>query len=182
MAPHIMLREVGADFELHPLSFARREHRSPAYLAINPDGKVPTLLVEGRPLTEVAGILFYLARRFPGAALLPDDRPEAEAQVVSWMSYLASTVHPARRAGTERAREAWQAVEARLAGRHWAVGERLSIADIHLFRLFWRYKRAAPHDLPPLPVLRAHHARMMQRSSVATTLEVEAAIGYELPG
>jgi hypothetical protein len=67
MAPHIALHEVGAPFQARPLSFARQENRDPAYLAINPEGKVPTLLVEGRPLTEVAGILFYLARRFPGA-------------------------------------------------------------------------------------------------------------------
>lgn len=64
MAPHIALREVDARFEIRALSFARRENRSPDYLAINPEGKVPTLLVEGRPLTEVAGILFYLGR-FP---------------------------------------------------------------------------------------------------------------------
>ena len=73
MAAHIALRAVGAPFEARLLSFARRENRDPAYLAINPEGKVPTLLVEGRPLTEVAAILFYLARRFPAAGLLPDD-------------------------------------------------------------------------------------------------------------
>ena len=96
MAPHIALREVGAPFEARTLSFARREHRGPAYLAVNPEDKVPTLLVDGRPLTEVAGILFFLARRFPAAGLLPDGGIEAEAEVVSWMSFLAASVHPAR--------------------------------------------------------------------------------------
>ena len=104
MAPHIALHEVGATSRGARCPWARREYRDPAYLAINPEGKVPTLLVEGRPLTEVAGILFYLARRFPEARLLPDDDPEAEAQVVSWMSFLAATVHPARRQGVEHAR------------------------------------------------------------------------------
>ena len=71
MAPHIALREVGAAFEARPVSFRRREHRSADYLALNAEGKVPTLLIDGRPLTEVAAILFYLARSFPAAGLLP---------------------------------------------------------------------------------------------------------------
>ncbi len=85
MAPHIALHEIGAAFEPRPISFARKQQREPWFLAINPEGRVPTLLVDGRPLTEVAGILFYLARSHPDAGLLPTDDPEAEAQVVSWM-------------------------------------------------------------------------------------------------
>src|SRR4051794_20173626 len=65
MAPHIALHEIGAPFESRPLSFRRKQNRDPAYLAINPEGKVPTLLIDDRLLTEVAAILFYLARRFP---------------------------------------------------------------------------------------------------------------------
>ena len=67
MAPHIALHEIGAPFESRPLWFHRKQNRDPAYLAINPEGKLPTLLIDGRPLTEVAGILFYLARRYPEA-------------------------------------------------------------------------------------------------------------------
>ena len=65
MAPHIALYEIGVEFETRWISFANREQYSPEYLALNPEGKVPTLLVDGRPLTEVAAILYYLARRFP---------------------------------------------------------------------------------------------------------------------
>src|ERR1700747_3133665 len=90
MAPHIALHEVGVPFESRPLSFHRKENRDPAFLAVNPEGKVPTLRIDGRPLTEVAAILFYLARRFPEAKLLPTDDIEAEAQVVSWMSFIAA--------------------------------------------------------------------------------------------
>ena len=63
-------------------------------------------MIDGRPLTEVAAILFYLARRYPDAALLPDNH-EDQAQVISWMSFLAATVHPARRSGLEYARRIW---------------------------------------------------------------------------
>jgi len=82
MAVHIALHEVGAPFESRPLSFARRDHCAPNFLALNPEGKVPTLLIDGRPLTEVAAILYYLAKRFPKTKLLPEGA-EAEAQAIS---------------------------------------------------------------------------------------------------
>ncbi|HEY2620994.1 MAG TPA: glutathione S-transferase family protein [Acetobacteraceae bacterium] len=180
MAPHIALHEIGARFESRPLSFHRKENRDPAFLAINPEGKVPTLTTGGRPLTEVAGILFYLARRFPEAGLLPTDDIEAEAQAVSWMSFIAATVHPARRQGPERARSVYAIAEQRLGEQEWAVG-RYSIADIHLFRLFWRFRGWLDPAPGEFPHLTAHYRRMMARPAVRKTIESEAAIGYELP-
>ena len=180
MAAHIALHEIGAPFEAKPLSFARKETRSPDFLALNPEGKVPTLLVDSRPLTEVAAILFYLAKRFPTAGLLPVDDLEAEAQVISWMSFIAATVHPARRRGIERARTVYAVADRRLDKRTWAI-DRYSIADIHLFRLYWRFFNSlhpAPGDFPNLD---AHYERMMARPAVRKTCEIEAAIGYELP-
>lgn len=181
MAPHIALREIGVAFEIAPLSLARRENREPAFLAINPEGKVPTLLIDGRALTEVAGILFYLARRFPEAGLLPAPDAEAEARVVSWMSFLASSVHPARARGMEKALAVWALVEGRMAGRDWAVGERMSIADILLFRLYWRLRQGAEEACAEFRTVEAHYARMLARPAVARTIEVEAGIGYGLP-
>ena len=48
MAPHIALHEIGVPFESRPLSFKKREHQAPAYRAINPEGKVPTLMIDDR--------------------------------------------------------------------------------------------------------------------------------------
>ena len=180
MAPHIALHEIGAPFESRPLSFHRKQNRDPAYLAVNPEGKVPTLLIDGRPLTEVAAILFYIARHFPEAGLLPTDDIEAEAQVVSWMSFIAATVHPARRRGLAHARSVYSIAEQRLGARDWAVG-RYSIADIHLFRLFWRFRASLNPEPGEFPHLAAHHDRMMGRAAVHRTIEIETAIGYELP-
>ncbi|MEO8714208.1 MAG: glutathione S-transferase [Acetobacteraceae bacterium] len=143
MAPHIALHEIGAPFDSRAVSFARQEQRSPAFLALNPEGKVPLLLIDGRPLTEVAGILFYLARRFPEAGLLAAGDTEAEARAVSWMSFIAATIHPARRAGVRRSIEVFGLAERRLGTRDWALGAH-SIADIHLFRLYWRFARSRP--------------------------------------
>jgi glutathione S-transferase len=180
MAAHIALHEIGVPFEAKPLSFSRKEQRSPEYLALNPEGKVPTLLVDGRPLTEVAAILFFLARRYPQAALLPADDIEAEAQAISWMSFIAATLHPARRLGPDGAAKIYAIADARLGMREWALG-RYSIADIHLFRLYWRFANSVKPPPGAFPHLAAHYERMMARPAVKRTIEIEAAIGYELP-
>ena len=180
MAPHIALHEIGVPFESRPLSFARQETRTPEHLARNPEGKVPVLLIDGRPLTEVAGVLFYLARRYPQAGLWPFDDIEDEAHAIAWMSFIAATVHPARRQGLARCQAVFAIAEDRLGQRDWAVG-RYSIADIHLFRLFWRFAGSFPAEAARFPALSAHCDRMMARAAVRRTIEIESAIGYEMP-
>jgi len=179
MAPHIALHEIGVPFETQSVSLARKENRAPAFLALNPEGKVPTLLIDGRPLSEVAAILFYLARRFPESGLLPADA-EGEAQAISWMSFIAATVHPAWSREAERANAVFGTADRRLGGREWALS-RYSIADIHLFRLYWRFANAREPAPGSFPNLEGHYERMMARPAVRRTLEIEAAIGYQLP-
>src|SRR6185312_1460746 len=160
MAPHIALQEVGADFEARPMSFKKNDIRSPEYLRINPAGQVPTLLIDGR--------------------VLPDVDIEAEAQVVSWMSFIASTLHPARQKGIDHARQVYGVADKRL-GPRWVLGERYSIADIHLFRLYWRLFNSQKPQPGTFPNLDAHYARMMARPAVQRTIAAESAVGYELP-
>jgi glutathione S-transferase len=149
-AVHIALHEIGVLFEGKPMSFRNNDLRAPDYLKLNPEGKVPTLVIDGRPLTEVAAILYYLARRFPDADLLPRDDIEAEAQALSWMSFIASTLHPARRRGLDYAKEVYGIADRRL-GSGWAIG-RYSIADIHLFRLYWRLANSLKPRRKPFPI------------------------------
>jgi glutathione S-transferase len=179
-AVHIALHEIGVPFEGRPMSFTRNDMRAPEYLALNPEGKVPTLLIDGRALTEVAAILYYLAKRFPDAELLPRDDSEADAQALSWMSFAASTLHPARQRGLDHTKEVWGIAD-RLLGQGWALA-RYSIADIHLFRLYWRFANSLKPAPEEFPNLTAHYARMMARPAVQRTIEVEQAVGYELPG
>jgi glutathione S-transferase len=180
MAAHIALHEIGIAFEAKPMSFKNNDMRSAEYLALNPEGKVPTLVVDGRPLTEVAAILYYLAKRFPEAGLLPRDDLEADAQALSWMSFIASTLHPARARGLDYAKEVYRVADRRL-GNGWALGDRYSIADIHLFRLYWRLFNSLKPAAGTFANLDAHYARMMARPAVQHTIEIESAIGYELP-
>ena len=181
MATHIALHEIGVSFEAKPLSFAKREQHAPEYLAVNPEGKVPTLLVDGLKLTEVAATLYYLAKRYPDAGLWPQGGLEAEAQAISWMSFIAATVHPARRIGLERWKEVFKIADPRLGSREWAVGGRYSIADIHLFRLYWRFKITTSPAAGEYPHLDTYYERIMARPAVRKTIEIESAIGYNLP-
>ena len=156
MAVHIALHEIDVPFEGRPMSFNKNDMRAPEFLALNPEGKVPALLIDGRPLTEVAAILFYLAKWFPEAELLPRGDPEAEAQALSWMSFIASTLHPARRYGLDYAKQVYGIADRRLAN--------------------------SLHPAPEMfPNLTAHYQRMMARPAVQRTIEIETAIGYELP-
>ena len=178
MATHIALHEIGVPFAAKPTLLHENAHRAPGYLAINPEGKVPTLMIDGRPLTEVAATLWYLARRYPEAGLLPQQGDiEAEARVISWMSFIASTIHPARRIGEGRWREVFALAEPKLGPHDWTV-ERYSIADIHLFRLYWRFATTLNIAPGAYPNLSAHYDRMMARPAVQRTLEAEAAVGY----
>lgn len=174
MAAHIALHEVGARFEKRAVSVPRKETREADFLSVNPVGKVPVLMIDGRPLTEVAGILYYLARTYPAAGLLPAGDIEAEAQVVSWMSYVASTIHPALRQGVAEARELYAVADKRLGDRTWILGDRYSIADIHLFRVYWRFRDQLERKPGDFPALEAHYAGMMARPAVQKTIEVEA--------
>jgi glutathione S-transferase len=181
MAVHIALHEIGVPFEGKPVVLQSKELVTPEYLALNPEGKVPVLVIDGRPLTEVAAILFYLTKRYPDAGLLPRDDLEAESQALSWMSFCASTLHPARGRGTEYAMKTFAIADRRL-GSGWELGETYSIADIHLFRLYWRLVNALKPAPEALPNLTAHYQRMMARPAVQRTIEAETAIGYALPG
>ena len=179
MATHIALHEIGAPFEARRVSFAKKEQREPWFLAINPEGRVPTLLIDDRPLTEVAATLLYLAKAFPEAKLLPPGI-EAEAHAVSWMSFAAATLHNARRQGPEAGRSIFALADAKLGKRDWALGA-YSIADIHLFRLYWRFRPLLGAAPGTMPALDAHYDRMMARPAVKKTIEIETALGYELP-
>jgi glutathione S-transferase len=180
MAPHIALHEIGEPFEAKPLSFRNGDLKTPEYLALNPLGQVPTLMIDGRPLTEVAGCLFYLAKTFSAAGLLPAGA-EGQAQAVSWMSFIAATLHPARRQGLDHARRIYALADQRLGPSDWTVAGAYSIADIHLFRLFWRFFNSLNPPAGEFPNLHRHYERMMRRPAVQRTIEAEAAVGYELP-
>jgi len=146
----LLLTQLGHRFTLVEKDIAKGETRTPEFLALNPNGRIPVLeLDDGRHLAESDAILFYLAE---GTPFFPDDR-FARADVLRWMffeqyshePYIAVArawlhVLPGRKVDPERLREkmeggyqALDVMERHLATHRFFVGERYTIADIALY-------------------------------------------------
>jgi len=122
LATHIALEEAGAPYEAVLVDFRSQAQRTPEYLAVNPKGRVPALVIENGTLTETPALLCFVAQRFPNAELAPLADPFALAQVQEFNSYrLLDRACRARppdarhkvggRRGSDRGNEAQSAVE-----------------------------------------------------------------------
>jgi glutathione S-transferase len=90
-----VLAEAGAPYEFHSVSLEKNEQRAPAFLAINPSGKIPALrLPEGGIVTESAAILLTIADYFPNAHLLPPQADAMRASAYRWLAFMASEIYP----------------------------------------------------------------------------------------
>ena len=94
---HWLLIELGVEHELHQLDFDRLEQKSPEYLALNPAGRVPTLVIGGQVLTESAAIAMHLADLHPQAGLAPEPGTPARGDYYRWMCFCVYTLMPAYR-------------------------------------------------------------------------------------
>ncbi|MEG0008087.1 MAG: glutathione S-transferase family protein [Aeromonas sp.] len=189
MAVRIALVEAGAPHRLKLVDFSVAEQRSPAYLAINPKGRVPALVTERGVLTETPALLLYVAQRFPAAGLAPLDDPFLLARMQEVNSFLASTVHVShahgrrgsRWADDEQAINAMQAkmpqnmrdgfaeIEHHYLAGPWVLGDRFSLADIYLYVVAsWLKSDGVPID--EFPKVAAHTARMLARPAVQQAL------------
>jgi len=90
-----LLEELGAPYELHVLNMKAGEQRQPAYLAINPMGKVPALRHGDALITEQVAIFLYLADLFPEAGLAPPIRDPLRGPYLRWMVFYAACFEPA---------------------------------------------------------------------------------------
>jgi glutathione S-transferase len=96
MAPHGALEESGAKFELKLVSTDEGAHRDPAYLKLNPNGKVPTLVVDDTfVMFESAAMTMLIADRHPAAKLAPGPDELARGHFYQWMAHLTNSVQPA---------------------------------------------------------------------------------------
>ncbi len=96
LVPHAGLEAVkatsGQDFAPQLVKLHKGEQKTPEYLAMNPNGQVPVLKVDGRPLTQIVAICDFLDRNFPKTNLLPKD-PWARSQALSQLAWMNSTPH-----------------------------------------------------------------------------------------
>ena len=92
---HWMLEEVGAPYKAVILDFAKGEHKSPAFLAVNPMGKVPAIVHRGTVVTETAAIIAYLADAFPERGLSPRADDPLRGAYYRWLFFTAGCFEPA---------------------------------------------------------------------------------------
>jgi glutathione S-transferase len=90
----ILLEELGAPFELHLLNMKAGEQREPAYLAINPMGKVPAVTHGDALVTEQVAVFLYLADLFPQAGLAPAIGDPLRGPYLRWMVFYGSCFEP----------------------------------------------------------------------------------------
>ncbi len=189
---HWLLIELGLPHELRLVDFEARQQKSPEYLKLNPGGVVPTLLVDGEPVTECAALAMHLADLVPAAGLAPTPGSIERARYYQWIAYCANTLQPAFRAwwypdepaGPEHAELAKAAAQSRIeacfdrldahlaAHGPYLLGENLSAADLYLTMLM-RWSRKLPKPALDWPGLRAHADRMRARPSFRALYAVE---------
>ena len=125
MAPHAVLREIGCRFELIRVDISKAENRDPAYLALNPNARVPTLMHGDRVIYESAAIVLYLCEAHPGAGLMPLPGEAGRGAFLQWLFWLTNTLqedlqhwwHADNYLDTEPARHELKAVSERRLGR-----------------------------------------------------------------
>jgi glutathione S-transferase len=184
-AIHWMLIELKVPFELVLVDFETRAQKSAAYLAINPSGHVPTLVVDGVPYFECAALLMLLAERHPEAGLQPPLGTGERAAYLQWMFYFANSLQPAFRnwfypdevAGMEntaatmaharkKIEAAWQRIDGLFQdGRGFMLGSRLTALDF-LATIVTRWSRNMPVPATEFPHLARYIGRMRAMPSL----------------
>jgi glutathione S-transferase len=194
--PHAGLEIVraatGQEFTAHLVKLHKGEQNSPEYLAVNPQGQVPALKVDGRPLTQIVAICDWLDRSFPQAGLLPAESWE-RAQAMSRLAWMNNTVHPTfthvfmpnKFTDNEAAQAELKRFNAQLFRTHleriqewisgdtqFLLGQRPSVLDLYALTLL-RWGGYAGIDPESLPRLWAHVQRVAQQAPVAAAMERE---------
>lgn len=189
LATHIALEEAGAEFTTVRLDFAAKQQQSPEYLAINPKGRVPSLVTDRGVLTETPAMLAYVAQTFPAARLAPLDDPFAFARLQAFNSYLCSTVHVAhahkmrghrwtddaaaqealRRFIPQSVAACFDLIQRKMFAGPWVMGENYTVCDPYLFTLAgWLPSDGV--DIEKFPPVADHFRRMGERPAVRKAL------------
>jgi glutathione S-transferase len=181
---HWLLLELDWPHQLRSLDLDKREHKTPAYLKLNPAGLVPTLVIDGQVICEAAAIVMHLGDLALSRELAQPPGTAERGQYYRWMFFMANTLQPAYRAwfyptepaGPENVPATQEAARARIewawdeVARHleasgpYLLGARLSVADFMLTMLM-RWSRNMPRPVDAWPVLHAHAQRMKARPS-----------------
>jgi glutathione S-transferase len=181
-----LLEEIGVPYTLKRLDLDKAEHKSEAFLKLNPLGKVPTLVDDGTPLTERAAICTYLADKYAGGKLAPGIMELQRGEYLRWMFFSVGVMEvlftakflsldlPASQAPYGTFDEANALMDAAVAKGPYLLGDQFTAADVMMgtmirWGLMWELV-AGPHLESYVKTLEARPG--LQR---ALKLEAEAA-------
>jgi glutathione S-transferase len=185
LATHIVLEQIGVDYEGVKLDFRENQQRTKEYLAVNPKGRVPALVTDRGVITETPAVLLYLAQTYPEAHLAPLDDPFALAEMQAANSWFCSTVHVVHAHGPRGSRwsddvaaqqsmkakvpqnmaECFAWVESELLRGPWVMGANFTVADPYLFTLSsWLASDGV--DMAQFPRVAEHYQRMLEIPAV----------------
>ena len=185
-----MLEEVGAPYETKILGYGT-SMKDAAYLAINPMGKVPAIVHNGRVVTECAAICAYLADAFPSAGLAPATTDRAD--YYRWLFFAAGPVEQAitakhfgiepdadqqRMAGFGSLGAALDALEGAIAGKTYVPGDRFSAADVYVgSQIDWGLQFGT---IPSRPAFEAYAAGLRARAGYKAAKAIDNALIAEM--
>ena len=192
MAPHFMLAELKVDFELITVDRKSNAQKSSDYLALNPAGRIPTLIDNGFAIFESPAICVHLAESHPSSDLIPKIGDKSRALFFQWMMYLTNTVqaelmvyfypqkHTTDSKSIEsiiemqesRITEMFKLLDHELENKNFLIGETISACDYFLFMLaVW----ADEFKSPPLSFnnLSRYLRKLAQRDAIINVCKKE---------
>ncbi|VWM13070.1 glutathione S-transferase family protein [Burkholderia lata] len=196
MAPHFVLEEIGKPFELEFVDRTHDQHKSPDYLALNPNGLIPVLIDGDLVLYEAAAICLHLADTHPEQRLAPALGTPERAQFYKWLIWLTNTLqttliayfYPERWVDVGNAAGAAQVkahAEAKIAalldqldrqletsGGPWLLGARYTVLDPYALMLC-RWTRGFAEPARQRPVLGGYLQRVLARPAIQRALQTE---------
>ncbi len=192
--PVIFLEEAGVPYDLTHINFSKQEQKSPDYLALNPNGKIPTIedRSDGRAIFESGAILWHLAEKYE--KFLPSD-PVKRSEVMQWMFFQVGHIGPMMgqamyfqhiaapngheepfsiRRYVDESRRLMEVMNTRLNGREWIAADEYTIADMMLYPWARAYVWARV-GVSDLPHLNAWFDRLDARPAVQRALTIPTA-------
>lgn len=189
LASHIALEESGIEYDTTRVDFGTAEQTKSEYLAINPKGRVPSLITDQGILTETPAILLYICQQSPDMNLVPLGDNYRLAQAQSFNSYLCSTVHVAHAHGGRGSRWAdqdasyedmkqkvpqtmkacFELIEHELVEGPWVLGEAYSICDMYLYTIA-RWLERDGVDINQFDKVTAIHQNIENRPGAARAI------------
>ena len=192
MRARIALEECGLAYTFHPVALDKGEHKTPQFLALNPNAQIPVIVDRdgpgGKPLTlsQSTAILLYCAEK--SGKYLPK---EGAARAAMWQALMSASTDvtpifgalfavvrskephaPSANLFRERLRQFFKVWDERLAAQKYAAGDEVTIADFSLYAGYWRTRAAAPEACEGMPHLERWAAEMAARPAMQRAVKV----------